>query len=187
MVKATDLWNLNDPFRLVRLNGSTSWCVLIQGQVRAGLVIVAEIIFEQSAQMVVVEDDHMIQALVTNASDHPLDIAILPRTPWCNENLFDAHSFDPGCEGVAVDSVAVPNHKPGSAVFRKCFDDLLCGPNRRRMLRNIEVDDAAAIVRQDNEDIDDLQANRCDCEEINGYQLPNMISKKGRLGLSRLE
>src|SRR5215831_9563679 len=57
MVKATDLWNLNDPFRLVRLNGSTSWCVLIQGQVRAGFVIVAEIIFEQSTQMVFIEDD----------------------------------------------------------------------------------------------------------------------------------
>src|SRR5215471_14656268 len=54
------------------------------------------------------------------------------------------------------------------------------------MLRDIEVDDAASIVRQDNEDIEDLQANRCDCEEINGYQLPNMISKKGRPGLSRL-
>src|SRR5215470_19599311 len=51
---------------------------------------------------------------------------------------------------------------------------------------DIEADDAASIVRQDNEDIDDLQANRCDCEEINGYHLPNMISKKGRPGLSRL-
>ena len=92
----------------------------MQGQVRAGLVIVAEIVFEQSAQMIVIKDDHMIQALATNASDHPLDIAILPRTPWCNVNFFDAHSFDSRCEGIAVDSVAVPNHKPGSAVFRKC-------------------------------------------------------------------
>ena len=54
------------------------------------------------------------------------------------------------------------------------------------MLRDIEVDDTASIVRQNNEDIEDLQANRCDCEEINGYQLPNMISKKGRPSLSRL-
>ena len=80
MMQSTDLWNLYDPLRLVRLDYPTFWCVLIQGQVRAGLVIVAEIIFEQSAQMVVIEDDHMIQALATNASDHPLDIAILPRT-----------------------------------------------------------------------------------------------------------
>jgi hypothetical protein len=60
MVQSTDLWNPHDPFRLIRLNCSTFWCVLIQGQVRAGFVIVAEIIFEQSAQMVVIEDDHMI-------------------------------------------------------------------------------------------------------------------------------
>src|SRR5215471_4395600 len=81
-------------------------------------------------------------------TDHQLDIGNLPRTPWCNVNLFDAHSFlRLSCEGIAVDSVAVPNHKPGSAVFRKCFDDLLCGPNRRGMLRDIEVNDAASIVR----------------------------------------
>jgi len=70
MVQSTNLCNLDDPFRLVRLNCPTFWCVLIQGQVRAGLAIVAEIIFEQSPQMVVIEDDHMIQALATNASDH---------------------------------------------------------------------------------------------------------------------
>src|SRR5262245_42994803 len=82
MVKSTDLRNLNDPLRLVRLNCSTFWCVLIQRQVRAGFVIITEIIVEQSTQMVVIEDDHMIQTLATNASNHPLHVAILPRTPW---------------------------------------------------------------------------------------------------------
>ena len=75
MVESTDLRNLDDPFLLVRLNCPTFWCVLIQGQVRAGFVIVAEIIFERSAQMIVVEDDHMIQALATDASNHPLHVA----------------------------------------------------------------------------------------------------------------
>ena len=60
MVKATDLGNLDDPLRLVRLNCSTFWSVLIQRQVRAGFVIIAEIILQQSAQMVVIEDDHVI-------------------------------------------------------------------------------------------------------------------------------
>ena len=68
MVKSTDLWNPHDPFRLVRLNYPTFWCVLIQGQVRAGFVIIAEIIFEQSTHMIVIEDDHMIDTLATNAS-----------------------------------------------------------------------------------------------------------------------
>jgi hypothetical protein len=63
MVKPTDLWNLNNPARLVRLNCATFWCLLIQGQVRPGFVIVAEIVFEQSAQMIVVDNDHVIQTV----------------------------------------------------------------------------------------------------------------------------
>src|SRR5262245_25129248 len=186
MVKSTDLWNLNDPVRLVRLNGSTFWRVLIQRQVRTGLVIIAEIIFEQSTQMVVIEDDHIIQKLATNASNHPLHVAILPRTPWCNANLLDSHSLHSGSEGFTVDSVTVSNHKPRSPVFRKCFNDLLCSPNRRRMFRDVEVDDATAIVRQDDEDIQHSETNRCDCEEIDRYQLPNMVSKKRHPSLGGL-
>ena len=56
----------------------------------------------------------------------------------------------------------------------------------RGMLRDIEVDDAATIVRQDDEDIEDSQTNRRDCEEINGYQLSNMIAKKRQPSLSGL-
>ena len=65
MVKPTDLWTLNNRARLVRLNCATFWCVLIQGQVRPGFVIVAEIVFERSAQMIVVDDDDVIQTLAT--------------------------------------------------------------------------------------------------------------------------
>src|SRR5215831_12716928 len=101
----------------------------------SGPVVIAEIIYEQSTQMVVIEDDHMIQTLATNASDHPLHVAILPRTPWRYADLLDAHSYDSRCEAFAVDSVAVLNHKSRSAVFRKPFDDLLCCPTRRGMLR----------------------------------------------------
>src|SRR5262249_16883027 len=98
MVKSTDLWNLNYPARLGRLNGTDFWSVLIQRQVRARFVIIAEIVFEQSAQMAVIQDDHMIQTLATNGSDHTFHVAVLPRTPWCNANLLDVHSFNSRCE-----------------------------------------------------------------------------------------
>ena len=96
--------------------------------------------------MVVIDNDHMIQAFATYAPNHPLHVAILPRTPWRNANFLDAHSFDSRSEGFAVDSVAVSNHKPRNTVIRKCFDDLLCHPNGRWMLRDIEVDDTDAAV-----------------------------------------
>jgi len=141
MVKSSDLRNLDDPAQLVRLNGSTLECVLIQRQVRAGFVIIAEIISQQAPQMVVIEDDHMIQTFATNAAHHTLHVAILPRTPSCCAHILDAHSFDSRSERFAVDSGMVSNHKTRRAVFRKGFDHLLSGPNRCRMLRDVEVDD----------------------------------------------
>ena len=108
---------------------------------RAGFVIVTEVIFKYSGQVVVIDDDQMIQALATNASDHAFHVAILPRTPWCCAHLLDAHSFDSRSERFAVDSGMVSNHKTRRAVFRKGFDHLLSGPNRCRMLRDVEVDD----------------------------------------------
>jgi len=42
-------------------------------------VIVTEVVFEYSAQVVVIDHDQMIQALATNASDHPFRVAILPE------------------------------------------------------------------------------------------------------------
>jgi hypothetical protein len=54
------------------------------------------------------------------------------------------------------------------------------------MLRDVEVDDAATIVRHDDEDIKDSQANCCDREEINGHQLSDMIPKKRHPGLCGL-
>src|SRR5215510_8307757 len=128
----------------------------------------------------------MIQTLATNASDHAFHVAILPRTSRCNQNFLDVHSFNPRPEQFAIDSIAVSNYKSRSTVFRKCFDDLLCSPNRSWMLRDIEVNDAATIVGQDDEDIKDTQANRCDREEIDGYQLSDMIAEKRRPGLSGL-
>src|SRR5262249_44225417 len=124
---------------------------------RAGFVIVAEIIFEQPAQMIVIEDDYMIQTLATNAANYPFHVAIFPRTPLLIAYLLDDHSLDSRSERFAVDSVAISNHKPRSVVLRKSFDHLLCGPNRRGMPGDIKVDDAATIVSQDDEYIQDLQ------------------------------
>jgi hypothetical protein len=37
--------------------------------------------------MALVQDDHVIQAFATNTSDEPLDVRILPRTPWGNQHF----------------------------------------------------------------------------------------------------
>src|SRR5205085_1037204 len=107
------------------------------------------------------------------SADQPLHVTVLPRTSRCNQNLLNVHSFNSRPERFAVYSVAISNEIPRSSVFRKCFDDLLCCPNRRWMLGDVEVEDTATIVRQDNEDIQHSQLNRWHRKEIDGYQLTN--------------
>src|SRR5215831_21182046 len=95
--------------------------------------------------MPVVYDDDMIEALTSNATDHALHVAILPRAFRCNPYLFNAHPFNSRSEMLAVDSVAVPNHVPRCDIFRKRLDNLLCCPYRGGMLRDIEMEDTSPI------------------------------------------
>ena len=101
----------------------------------------------KSAYLWNLNNPHVIQALATDATDQPLDIAILPRTSRCNQNLLDVDAFNSCPERFAVDSVAISNQIPRNSVFWKCFNVLLRCPNSHWMLGDIEVEDAATIVR----------------------------------------
>ena len=97
--------------------------------------------------MIVIDGNHVIQAFATNASDDTFHVTVLPRTPRCDPNVLDAHSFNSRPEGFTVYSVAVSHNVPWSAVFGKRLDDLLCGPTRRRMLGDVVVNNAPTVVR----------------------------------------
>ena len=110
---------------------------------------------------------------------------LLPRRSWCANDFFDAHVRDSLLEEVAVDSVAITNQKPRCFLIWKGFDDLLCGPIRRRVRRDIEMHDMSSIVAQyDKRE----QYAKCRCrhrEKINTDDVDQMIVKKRAPGLRR--
>jgi hypothetical protein len=83
MVKAADLWNAHDTPLFWWLDGSGVWCVFQKRQVAAAPVIILEKSSEMTRQAVLIQDDHMIQALPANGSDHPFHISALPRRCRC--------------------------------------------------------------------------------------------------------
>ena len=103
--------------------------------------------------MPVIEDDHVVQAFAPDTPDHSLHITVLPRTLRCNPNLLDTYSFNSCSEVVTVNCISISNQIPWSDVSWKCFNDLLCGPNRCRMFSDVEVPDTTTVVRQDDEDV----------------------------------
>ncbi len=107
-------------------------------------MIVVDVFAQDSPEVSLVEDDHMIETLAPNASDDPFDVGALPRGARCRRNLLDVESRNAPFEVRPVDSILVSQHVTRHRIPRKGIDDLLRGPLCRRMLRDIEMDDAPA-------------------------------------------
>ena len=83
-----------------RLNLSGLGYLLLQPKMRPVAMVVVEVLVENPPQMLVVEDDHMIQAFPPDRPDRSFDVRILPRRVRRGEDLFDLeHQRLPGLEG----------------------------------------------------------------------------------------
>src|SRR5262245_12030536 len=118
-------------------------------------MVVTEILVENTSQVLIMHDNHVVQAFASDATDNSFCVAILPRAFRCDPYLLTA--FNSRSEMLAVDSVAISNHVPRCAVIRKRLDKLLCRPYGRRML--CEMKNASTIMCADNKDIQHAQLN----------------------------
>ena len=82
-------------------HGSAQRRILAQGQVRAEPVVVLGIVAEQIAQMALIDDDQVIQAIPPDRADQVLDVRVLPRRARCRRSIPDAHGVQPLLEGLA--------------------------------------------------------------------------------------
>src|SRR6478672_7039500 len=76
---------------------------------RSRVVIIAQVAFKNAAEMFVVDDDHMIEAFATEASDQSLHVRILPRTSWSRPYLLNSHSLNSVLEILPVNSISIAN------------------------------------------------------------------------------
>ena len=61
-----------------RLDCSRNRCILAQGQVRASLIVISLIRFEQVAKMPLAKYNYIVQAIPPDRADQPFRIAVLP-------------------------------------------------------------------------------------------------------------
>jgi len=112
--------------------------------------------------------DHVIETLTANGSNHSLDIGSLPRRARCRQNFADAHISHLFSELVAEDSIAVAQQIARELGEGKCFPQLLSRPLRGRVGGNVKVQNATAVMGQNQENVKNLKADRGHREEING-------------------
>src|SRR5215813_5988325 len=150
MVQSADFPDLNDPANPQILNGSEFGGILIQRQMRPRPMVITEVTFQYSPQMPLVDHDHVVQAFSANTSDNPFHIAVLPRTSGRYRNLLDTQSIDPCREIMTIDPITISYQVARHGFCRKRFHDLLSSPSGCRVFRNIEMQDAATVMREDD-------------------------------------
>jgi hypothetical protein len=94
-VQPTHFWNLPDRAYLRPLDRPRQRTFHVQRPVRTPVMIILEITSQKPPQILLVQDNHVVQAFTANTPDQPLDVRILPRTPRGNHNFLDPQVVHP--------------------------------------------------------------------------------------------
>ena len=81
MVQASDFWKLHDLAGRRPLDGPDVGCVLVEREMGASLMIVAEVTGQDAARVSFPEDENMIQALASDRANEALRAFVRARKP----------------------------------------------------------------------------------------------------------
>jgi len=90
------------------------------------------------------------------------------------EDFADPHALDASPKRLPVDAVAIAEEVGRPGVVRERVDELLGGPGGGGMLGHVEVEDAAALVGQHDEDEEDVQVSGGNGEEVDRDEVADM-------------
>src|SRR5512134_281117 len=111
-MEPTDFWDGNHLSPVRTMDWTRLGTIHRQGQMRPPVMVIGKIACEDTREMPLMEDDHMVQTFPADTPNQALDIWVLPRTPGRNHDLFDLHVLDALLKGRAVDAVAVAEQIP---------------------------------------------------------------------------
>src|SRR6266852_4377372 len=153
---------------------------------RAILVVVANILGEQTFQVAFVNCDDVIQE-ITAATPYPtLCNSILPRTFERSADRTHAQGSNRCRDFQSILGITIKDEEPRSGSKWKCFSQLLDNPRACRMLCDIEVQDATTIVTDDKKAIERAEGDRRNSKEVHrGNRFP-VIAEKGKPARGRL-
>ena len=147
VMQTADVWNGGDRAAGWRLDNTRHGRILVQREMSAPMVVIVDIALQVALQRALVQHGDVIEALASKGADHALNVRILPRRTRCRQHFFDAHLLHGPLKIGSVNRITVSDSKARRGVPRPRLAELLSGPRRGRMRRDIHVDDAASVVR----------------------------------------
>jgi hypothetical protein len=120
--------------------------VFVQGVVDAVLMIAADVITNQPAQVTFIEHDYLVQQFPAVAADPAIRDSILPGTPKGGSDQLAAQVFKHLCCFSDVFAVTVKEQIARCGISRESLSNLLRDPGAGGMFRGIEVEDLPAAM-----------------------------------------
>ena len=148
------------------------------------LVIIGQVIGEDLVEVLAIEDDDVVQTLAANRANYPFDHGILPWRLRRDELLFEAQALNSVHKIRAIDAIPIPEQIARWDSVGESLDHLLRRPGSRGRFGDIEMQDFAALVRQDQEDIQHTEGSGRYGEEIHCDQCLSMVLQEGLPSLS---
>ncbi len=146
----------------------------------SGSVVITNVFLQDSREMPFTQWNHMIQAFPPDGTYDPLHLRILPGRFPGDDDLFDSHSPHPSSKECSIDSILIANQIfRNASIPREGFDDLLRGPFRGRVRRDVEADNSPPVVGQDEEAAQQSIMDGEDQEEVTCGSLDHVVFQKG--------
>lgn len=146
MMKAANLWDCDD---LVSVGRYLRWprdgAILIQSSVNAAPIVVFDICTQNTLQVPLVHDDHMVQALSTDRPDCSLGVYVLPRRLFGGDMLGDTQLPDPLGELPSVAAVPISDQIVWPGILRESLRNLACEPVLSGMFGGADMQDFSAV------------------------------------------
>src|SRR5262245_20603836 len=141
-------------------------------------MVIDQGIRQQTPEMRCAQHDDMLEHVSAYTANHPFYIWILPRTLRGDKYFFDAHVVHTLLERTAIDAIPITQEIAGRGIPRKGFYNLLGRPLGCGVFRDMNVDDAAAFVSQDDQDEQYPERHGRHGKEIQGDDIFDMVVQK---------
>ena len=121
----------------------------------------------------------MVGTFATNRSDQPFCETVLPRRPWGNGLVADAHGSYSARDGSAVDSILVTDQVARGLIPGEGLGNLLRDPFCRRVRRDVDPDKLSTRQPDDHQNIEQVKADGWNHEPVHGRDVRRMIAQEG--------
>src|SRR6202011_3604022 len=161
------------------LNRTRDRRILLQRPMRSNAVVIDRIVFQNSAQMCLAQNDDVIQTLAPDRSDQPFGKAVLPRRSWWDRLVPNAHGAQSACDDGTIDAIPIADHVARSLIPRECFCDLARNPFGGRMCCDADPDQLSAIQPHYDVGVEQIETDSWNNEQVHGGNVRRVVMQEG--------